>query len=339
MVFDGGDHMEIEPRTTEILNRANSEFKDVEIIHSHLDGFVEDLREQRGQITRILEGELREVGEVGDESWLIPGVLSSRIHLKQANARCENELCLWAEPFSTFAAGNGYSYPERYLEVAWRYLLQNHPHDSICTCSIDQVHRDMAYRFDQCHLIASHLTKDALRYIADRVELPDMEEKDFAIVVFNPSTDPVDRPVDLTLRFPKDLDTIYQEFFGFEPKIGFRLYDCEEREIPYQYVNQRRERMGFYRRTGKFPEPDARHEVDITFHLRIPAYGYTRILCKPAKEPTRYLGSMVIDDHTVENEHLRVSVASNGTIILTDKRNGQIYERLLTMVSWCGGQR
>ncbi|HOW72261.1 MAG TPA: glycoside hydrolase family 38 C-terminal domain-containing protein [Phycisphaerae bacterium] len=331
LIFDGGDHMEIEPRTTQILRRANKAFTDVELIHSHLDGFVEDLREQRSQITRVIQGELREIGEVGDEGWLIPGVLSSRIHLKQQNAQCETELCLWAEPFSTFAALLGDPYPVRHLQVAWRWLLQNHPHDSICACSIDQVHKDMEYRFDQSRLIASHLTRDALQAIAARVELPEMGDQDMAVVVFNPSTDPIDGPVDLTLRFPKDLDTIYQEFFGFEPKIGFRLYDTDGNEVAYQYVNWRRERVGFRRRRGKFPQADIRHEVDITAALKVPAYGYTRLVCRPVKGPTRYLGTMVIDDHTIENEHLQVSVAANGTLSLRDTRTGQVYERLLTV--------
>ena len=31
---------------------------------------------------------------------------------------------------------------------AWRYLVQNHPHDSICGCSVDAVHKEMDVRFD-----------------------------------------------------------------------------------------------------------------------------------------------------------------------------------------------
>jgi len=331
LVFDGGDHMEIEPRSMEVLEKANKAFGDVELVHSHLEAFIEDVRKDRRKIERVIRGELREPGEVGDEGWLIPGVISSRVQLKQANARCENELCLWAEPFNTFAARLGRSYPQRYLEVAWRHLLQNHPHDSICTCSIDQVHQDMIFRFDQCHAIAAHLTRDALRHIAARIELPELGEQDFAMVVFNPTADAIDGPVDLTLRFPTNLDTVYQEFFGYEPKIGFRLYDAGGQELPYQYVGHRRDVVGFHRRIRKFPQGDNRHEVDITVPLRVPAYGYTRIVCKPLREPTRHIGSMVVNDHTIANECLQVSAAPNGTLTVTDRRTGQVFERLLTL--------
>ncbi|GMU20197.1 MAG: hypothetical protein AMXMBFR13_02960 [Phycisphaerae bacterium] len=331
LVFDGGDHMEIEPRTCEILEKTNQAIKGVEIVHSHLDGFAEDLREQREHVSRVFVGELREPAEMGDETWLIPGVLSSRIHLKQANARCENELTAWAEPFSTFAAGLGADYPTGYLRTAWKHLLTNHPHDSICACSIDQVHKDMEYRFDQARLIAEHLTRDALRAIADRVKLPEIGEKDLALVVFNPSCEAIDGPVDMTLRFPANIDAVFQEWFGFEAKIGFRLLDPAGNEVPYQYVNQRRNRAGFRRPLRRFPSAETRHEVDITGRLQIPAFGFTTLVCRPVKEPTRYLGSMLVDDHTIENEHLRVSVNPNGTLRVTDKRAGQTYDGLLTL--------
>lgn len=331
LVFDGGDHLEIEPRTPEILKKANQKFSEVELVHSHLEGFAEDLREQREHITKVFKGELREPGLPNDEAWLIPGVLSSRIHLKQANARCENQLTLWAEPFSTFAAALGRPYPAGFLRTAWKHLLTNQPHDSICGCSIDQVHKDMVYRFDQSYQIAAHLTRDALRYIADRVQVPDLGEKDLALVVFNPGSGAIDGPVDLTIRFPKNLDAVYQEWFGFEPKIGFRLYDAGGNEVPYQYVNQRRERMGFRRPLRKFPVPDPRHEVDIAAHLSIPAYGYTTLVCRPVREPTRHLGSMLVNDHTIENEFLQVAVGTNGTLRVLDKRSGQTYDNLLTL--------
>ena len=331
LVFDGADHMEREPLTLELLAKANATFGDVELIYSHLEGFVEDLREQRDKITRTFVGELREPGQLGDDGWLIAGVLSSRIHLKQANARCENELTRWAEPFGTFAAGLGLPYPAAFIDLAWKFLLQNHPHDSICTCSLDQVHKDMMYRFDQSLAIAGQVARDALWHIAQQVEMPPLDARDLAIVAFNPNADAIEGPVDLTLRFPRDIDAVYQEFFGYEPKIGFRLYDPDGVELPYQYVNQRRDVAGFRRRLRKLPWGELHHEADITVPVKIPPFGYTRIVCRPVKEPTRYLGSMLVDDHTIENEHLRVAVASNGTLTITDKRTGNVYEQLLAL--------
>ena len=330
LLFDGGDHLEAEPKTADLLRLANERLPDVQVMHSHLEAFVEDVREQREHITRILRGELREPGEVGDEQWVIPGVLSSRIPLKQANARCETELCSWAEPFATFAAKLGMPYPHAFLHLAWRYLLTNHAHDSICGCSIDQVHKDMEYRFDQCMQIARGLTAASLRHIALQTDRPQLGENEFAIVVFNATADTMDGPVDLTLSFPADTRATFQEFFGYEKKIGFRLFDADGNEIPYQYVNHRRDRQTFRRNRYKFPAGEVRHEVDVTVPLRIAPCGCTTLVCRPVAAPTRYLASMAVDDHTIENEYLRVSVQSNGTLLLLDKRNNQSYANLLT---------
>jgi len=330
LIFDGGDHMEAEPKTPELVNQANAVLKDVQITFSHLEGFVEDLREQRDRITKVFQGELREPGRVGDDAWLIPGVLSSRIPLKQANARCENELCLWAEPFSAFATRLGRAYPHGFLNVAWRHLLQNHAHDSVCGCSIDQVHKDMEYRFDQAHRIASRVSAETLRHLAHRMKRPQSEPRDICVVVFNTGAEAVDAPVDLTLAFPSGIETTFQEWFGYETKIAFRLYDDRGDELPYQYVAQRLDRAGYRRSPRKFPAPWKHHQVDITVPIRIPPFGYTSIICRPVAGPTRYLGSMLVDDHTIENECLRVRVQPNGTLSLFDKRTNQTYDGLLT---------
>ena len=47
------------------------------------------------------------------------------------------------------------------LPITWRLLMENHPHDSICGCSIDQVHDEMKVRFDQVDQIGEELTGKA----------------------------------------------------------------------------------------------------------------------------------------------------------------------------------
>ena len=56
------------------------------------------------------------------------------------------------------------------IRQAWRLLMENHPHDSICGCSIDQVHDEMRPRFDQVDQIGEEITLQALQAIALAVD-------------------------------------------------------------------------------------------------------------------------------------------------------------------------
>ena len=94
----------------------------------------------------------------------------SRMPIKQANERCQTALESYAEPAASFAWLLGEEYPHGLLTYAWKMLLRNHAHDSICGCSVDQVHREMMPRFDQCLQVAEEVTGRALAAIARRVK-------------------------------------------------------------------------------------------------------------------------------------------------------------------------
>lgn len=334
LLFDGGDHMEIEPETPQLISLANEKLKThgIRIVHSDLDRYMDDLLRDKNKITKVKRGELRESaadsGE-NDQQWLIPGVLSSRIHLKQMNARCEDELCLWAEPFSTFASALGQEYPSGYLLTAWKHLLENHPHDSICGCSIDQVHKDMEYRFDQSYGISSRLTKASLKTIARAACPAEVPDGAMVIAVFNPTSAAIDQPVDIDVPLPTDWPSRYNEFFGYEEKFSFVIEDREGRDIPYQLIKQTRDRNGFYRERYHFPQGDTRHIVSVTCRLKVPPFGYTTVLVKPHTGPTRYSGSMKEGVTTIGNEYLSLTAEANGTLTLLDKRTGTQYKNLL----------
>src|SRR6185437_16031567 len=115
------------------------------------------------------------------------------------NRQCETLLCQWAEPLAVFAhQALGSEYPSDFLQVAWKHLLQNHPHDSIDGCSIDQVHRDMMCRFDQSRLIAEKLVEESCHRIAANVT-GDIGEKELRVCVFNPLPQARDEVFELTL--------------------------------------------------------------------------------------------------------------------------------------------
>ncbi|MEM0951043.1 MAG: hypothetical protein AAGI66_02745 [Cyanobacteria bacterium P01_H01_bin.74] len=109
----------------------------------------------------IIAGELRD----NSGSFMLPGVYSSRLYLKQANRQCEHRLVHQLEPLLAMAqlASRSnthikpFDYPTQALALAWQQLLLNHPHDSICGCSIDSVHRENEYRFEQVQQIVDAL--------------------------------------------------------------------------------------------------------------------------------------------------------------------------------------
>jgi hypothetical protein len=76
------------------------------------------------------------------------------------------------------------------LDKAWKILLQCHPHDSICGCSIDQVHEEMTTRFDQVEQIGEEVVRQSLTAIVESVntQRASPPEAQSALVVFN-STD------------------------------------------------------------------------------------------------------------------------------------------------------
>jgi alpha-mannosidase len=347
LLFDGGDHLEQDIEHYQVLlQEAKNPENKFAIIHSTLDAYFAEVIESFGEVSHRIKGELREPGlkpQGEDQQWLIPGVGSSRVWIKQANARCQSLLCQWAEPFSVMAAKlTGFEYPEQYLQVAWKWLLQNHPHDSICGCSIDQVHEDMKYRFSQCQQIAERLTEEALIRISAKVE-GEVGERELRVSVFNPVPQERDEVIEMTLAIPREWPE-FNEFFGFEPKSAFRIFDAAGGEIPYQRLGQKRESTCTRIRDIKFPEAYPVCEVTMALRVKLPALGYTTLKVVGDKRkdeeskiptfiaPTRYPlhPGLAVSERSLENENVSVTVESNGSLTLLDKRNGQTYTRLMT---------
>lgn len=348
LIFDGGDHLEYDAEHYAVLlaQPTSHEFP-YTVVPSTLDAYLDDLLAHRSQITDVVVGELRETGRcpsTEDTHWLIPSVLSSRVWIKQANAACQALLCHWAEPLGAAArAWVGAEYPAGYLRVAWRWLLLNHPHDSICGCSIDEVHEDMKYRFAQCRQIGERVTTETLRTLAAAVA-GEVGARELRVLVANPLTRAVSEPVELTLQIPAEWGC-FHERFGFELKPGFRIYDAAGAEVVYQRLAQDMNRVKLRVPPTKFPQAYRTNDVTVAVRLTLPALGYTTLTVRegavvPKDEimpaamlPTRHpeTPGLATSERAMANAFLAVTIENNGTVTLTDKRTGAVYSRLLTL--------
>ncbi len=342
--MDGVDHVEIEPQLPWMLQTLNENKQlNVEFVHAHLETYLQDLREKVGDL-KVYKGEQKELAYNGLNNWVPENTLSSRVHLKQQNQHCEALLEKWAEPLGVITALEGRTYSKSFIKKAWEFLLQNHPHDSICGCSIDQVHQDMIYRFDQSRLISEQMIYEQMSYISNHLSKERLGGN-HAFTVFNPSQSPIEGVFEVELSLPANSDvavTMRNALNG----TSFRIYDADHNEIPYQLLAIQTNSMHRYRPYRELPRGEVVDRFRIALSGKVPAYGYAvytierytienhgplEYSAPKLVAPVRYPGSMQTDEHTWDNGRIQLRVCSNGTIQVTDVQTGRAYEGLLLL--------
>ncbi len=190
LLLNGTDHMMPQPELPALVAAANARLAErAHIHHGSLPAYVSAVRDALGAGDQlpVVRGEIRSPRRFP----VLQSVYSTRMWIKQRNQACETALERYAEPLSAFAQALDGIHPASELWLAWRYLIQNHAHDSICGCSVDQVHEEMRTRFDWSAQIADNLAEAGLRCLAAQVDgttlpappsSPEQNPPDYAVV-------------------------------------------------------------------------------------------------------------------------------------------------------------
>ncbi len=267
LFMNGSDHLEPQdglPKTIEAANRLlahidpehaklltqygpleiDGQIKYIDSIHVRIGTLPEYIQAVQQQIERspgtslqIFSGEMRS----SQLSHLLPSVISTRMWIKQENAATEHLLERWVEPLTAWAWKLGAPYPKGFVRLAWKYLLFNHPHDSICGCSIDQVHRENRVRFAQSQQISENLVIQAMQHVASVTDTratihansnqPHIDREATPIVVFNPAPGPRTEVVRIHAQLPGSLNQAV-------------IVDEQGRQMSLHLVNHWRQELG-----------------------------------------------------------------------------------------------
>jgi alpha-mannosidase len=103
---------------------------------------------------------------------VLRGVNSARMYLKRTNEEAERRLLAVETLGALRSLHAGRVFPGSDFTLAWRQLLRCHPHDTICGCSCDEVHRDAMARYESLHRSLSVLESRALEDLATRAPDP-----------------------------------------------------------------------------------------------------------------------------------------------------------------------
>lgn len=290
LLLNGSDHLYPQAELPRVLRDVGERLPDVRFVHADLEAFVRHARDAAGTLEEH-QGEFR-----GSRyQHVLSGVLSARMYLKTANEAAQTRLEKYTEPLAALARLRGVPYPGALLNHAWRTLLQNHPHDSICGCSVDAVHDEMMPRFAAVHHVAEPLERRAEEVLFGG-------EGADTVVVFNPHPFPVTRVVEATATLPE------------EPEDGLVLHALDGRAAPATI------RIDHPLVPGRSDLRAPR--ADVLLHAELPPLGFAsyRLRPGPAEPPAEAVRG---DATAIENDTLRVELDGDDGPILIHAPSGR----------------
>ncbi|MBI5471376.1 MAG: hypothetical protein HY961_03435 [Ignavibacteriae bacterium] len=327
LLMNGGDHHWPDPKLPRTLEVLRQNFSG-EFLHSSIPQYVDAVKKEINGLQEV-QGELRFGYRYAFA--VLGGIYSSRMYIKQENWHKQNLLQRYVEPLHALARSEGMKSQLPLIRHAWRTLLKNHPHDSICGCSIDPVHREMMTRFKAVEDVATSVVETSLQHIIPYDDLASRDDR--YLFFFNPSPFQRTEVAHADVKFYlKDIVVGLNPDVKVDTKLpsvsGFVLEDADGREVPYQIV---RRTEGYDITYTKYNYPKQTFVDTFTILVDaqdIPSMGYRGFHIKKTDRFTKYPSHLKTGKNFIENNFLRVEVNAKGQVKLRDKVNGQTYEGL-----------
>lgn len=313
LLNNGSDHHEALPEVPKIVKQWNDLHPEVKIVQADFEYYINKVLESNPNLKEF-QGELRG----GRYSNILSGVFSARMWIKQRNTAIEYLYEKYTEPVSTFVwvldRYHKFLYPKNYILTGLKWLQKNAPHDSICGCSIDEVHDEMKVRFDWAEQIANEIYKDSILYLSNLIKINPKYKNRNVLLVFN--------PLPWKRRDIVEFNTISRNTKNGKLPYNVNIFDFDDKEIQCQHSSVE-EIPRFERQTS------ISHKI--SFLGEIPACGYKIFYITSSKSEDNHI--IKPDDFNItrdflENEFYRVDITSEGFINVIDKDSGIVYENM-----------
>lgn len=331
LFMNGCDHQPVQTDLSAALEQARELYPDVEFIHSNFDDYIQAVKDNAPENLKVISGELRSQQTNG--WYTLANTASARIYIKQMNANCQVLLEKLAEPLATMAYDLGMPYPHHLFEYGWKLLMQNHPHDSICGCSVDSVHREMVSRFEKAEAVAKHIIEEAMTYLIDHMDMSAFKEGAHPILITNTTGWTKSDTVTVEVKVAK-------KYFSEGPlreginqvrdhQVGeYQLVDAKGNVVPAT-IKQTGLKFDYDLPKDKFRQPYTYQGLEVTFEVADMApFSFETLALVPVEEAVKVEGSLLVDDRTMENDSLKVVVKADGSLEVTHKASGHTFTDL-----------
>ena len=338
LFMNGCDHQPVQKDLSEAIAVARRLYPDIEFVHSDFPSYIKAVEEELGDNITTVRGEL--IGQKTDGLFTLVNTCSNRVDLKIRNRECETALEKGAEPMGVLAWLNGKEYPQDLLRYSWKTLMQNHPHDSICNCSVDDVNKEMVTRFDKSYQVAEELALESRKYLAEKVGescFADFGDSIRPFVVFNGAGWEKTQVISVVLDWRRDWQRSLPDGHDAMEKLKlpeFVLKDANGNVVD-ALIEDAGVSYGHMLPSDRFRRPYMARQVKVTFEATVPALGYASWILEPAakkdnvsEQTEAKKASLVSGTNTMENEFLKVEIGDDGSYTLTDKKTGASYPEI-----------
>ncbi|OHB43093.1 MAG: alpha-mannosidase [Planctomycetes bacterium GWC2_45_44] len=325
LFLSGCDFSTPQPDISKIIVDLNKLYDDKQFVHGTLDDYMESFKKCADlNSLKVVKGELRD----GPPCFCSANALASRITIKQLNKKVQNIMLHKTEPLASLLFMLGHKYPEDFLNLAWKYILQAHPHDSINGVTQDKTANDTVYKLNQAMEISEVVYEQLMAEIIKLTDFSNCDEDENVLVVFNPLPYTVRDAVMVCVDTPRQWDAwdvALKDSQGKEAavqiisrqEVTIAVHDLNARPWPY-YVD----RHICYIDSGEIAALS--HKI---FRISTKKKFYRKAMVwPPMRESTGNEISKSVN--ALENEYLKVSVAENGTLTVVDKATGDSYSGL-----------
>lgn len=311
LLMCGSDQSFVKKFLPSIIKELNEYYKDqdYEFVLATPQDYIDAIRPYEKKMDVVI-GELRK----GKRSRTHNSIGATRMDIKQENYKVESKYLNQLEPLSVFTEMLGFDSDEELINRGWKYIVENHAHDSICCCCTDAIHDEILSRILYANQLADYLMNEKLEAVHERISYG--KNKGRPILLFSSSVAERENTIELDV-YVKDKN--------------FVIVDSQNNELEYEILstttfNLKDTKVSFT------PIPDDFYDkMHIRLLCKSDSYGYQTVYIKEGVT-NKVNGNSMIKENNLNNGLVKVMVQEDGSLWIKDLVKGKTYKNLNVFV-------
>ncbi|PKM63925.1 MAG: alpha-mannosidase, partial [Firmicutes bacterium HGW-Firmicutes-20] len=298
LLMCGSDQSFVKKFLPNTVKRLNELYEDKQFTFklSRLQDYIDAISLHAGKM-EIVIGELRK----GKRSRTHNSIGATRMDIKTMNFKSEMKYLKVLEPLTSMMTCFGLETDLEIINRGWKYIIENHAHDSICCCCTDDIHHEILMRMMFANQTADYLIKEKLEALNQRVNFN--LELGRPVLIFSSYIGRRKEQIEVDV-YVKNMEFVILNSKG--KNLEFEILSSSE-------FNLKDTKVSFT------PIPDDYyHKVKVRVLVEMFGFGYDSIYVKEGITNLLSKGD-IAKENTLENDKIKLVIESDGMVVVQKK--------------------